>query len=343
VNTKSLVEDFGQLFIMAINGKVLRSDVAEFFSTFRIGGVILFEDNFESVKQLRELVDEIQSRCSRPGEPLLIAVDQEGGQVQRFRDGFSNIPPASALGEGSIEWTEQVASRTAAELNAVGVNFNLAPVADLSPVDREGAIGSRSFGTDPIRTSLHVRATVRGLQKTGVLACAKHFPGHGATTIDSRKALPDITRSLTELFDEDLIPFQAAIQEDVAAIMTAHATYSRAEPGGPPATLSRFWCHDVLRKQLGFEGAIVTDALEMKALSHFGPCESGVRAMQAGADILLYYREAHQFRAFAALRKQLDRGELDYAQIKSSIERVKRLKMRVQDIARNVSSYVDSR
>jgi beta-N-acetylhexosaminidase len=325
-----LVRDFGQLFLLAFDGARLSAEVAEFFRTFRIGGVILFGDNYRDPRQLRALTAEVQERCAPPGAPLFISSDHEGGRVQRFRDGFTRLEPMAVYGRGEPAATEEIQRRAAAELAAAGVNLNLAPVADLCPVERPGAIGDRAFGEEPERVAAHVAAAVRGIQAAGLLACAKHFPGHGPTDEDSHRVLPVIRRSRAELESRDLVPFRAALAAGVDAVMTAHVVYPEAGDADWPASLSPHW-HGVLREEMGFAGLIVTDAIEMKGLTgRWSPLECGARALAAGADVLLYYKEAHQFSAVYELRRALERGEIDPRGVAASLERVRRIKRRIK-------------
>ena len=323
-----IIEDFGQLFILAFDGASLHAEVAEFLRTFHIGGVILFGDNYRDPAQLGALAAEVQERCAPPdGTPLFIATDHEGGRVQRFVAGFTRLPPMATFGSGPPEATEAAHLEAARELAASGINFNLAPVADLCPPDRPGAIGDRAFGSDPALVARHVAAAVRGIRAAGLLACAKHFPGHGATEEDSHRVLPEIRQSRAAMEASDLVPFRAALEAGVDAVMTAHAVYPEAGDATWPASLSPHWLTGVLRGELGFQGLIVTDAIEMKGLAQrFGPLESGHRALGAGADILLYYKEAHQFNAFYELRRALERGEIDPGAVAASIARVRRAK-----------------
>jgi beta-N-acetylhexosaminidase len=326
MDMEQIVDDFGQLFLMALDGPRLADDAAEFFRSFRIGGVILFRDNFRDVGQLRSLIDELQRRCA-PTAPLFIATDHEGGRVQRFRAGFTRIEAMAECGRlapSEVLGRHRVIGR---ELRAVGVNFNLAPVADVCAPETPGAIGDRSFGPDAARVAECVCAAIAGLRHEGVLSCVKHFPGHGCTTQDSHDELPVVHAGRAELDGRDLVPFRAAIAADVEAIMTAHVLYPGAGDADWPASLSRHWITDVLRRQLGFDGLVVTDAIEMKALtSSWSPESCGRKALAAGSDVLLYYKEAHQFEAFHALRCALERGDIDPAPIAASLRRIARAK-----------------
>jgi len=323
MSRSDVVRDFGQLFILAFDGPVLSQELIEFFRTFRIGGLILFADNFEDPQQFARLVKDIQKNCSADGTPLFITTDHEGGKRQEFQRGLTRIPPMQTFGSGPASETLAVHRLIANELSTMGINLNFAPVADLSGSEHSGSIGDRSFGSDALVVAEHVAAAIRGLQEGGLLACAKHFPGHGATQRNSHVELPVIDKSLEELERAHLLPFRRAIDSGVDCIMTAHILYPQLD-AALPASLSPYWTRAVLRKALGFEGLIVTDALEMKALTnHWSSFDCGMKALQAGADLLIYYREKGQFQTFYELRCAVERGELDHAALAASIGRVR--------------------
>ena len=244
-----------------------------------LGGVVLYAWNVESREQLPALTDDLRSERS----DLLVAIDEEGGDVTRLEASTgSSYPGNGALGVvDDVGLTERVAASLGAELADAGVNLDFAPVADVNTNPQNPVIGIRSFGADAELVARHVAAFVRGLQLSGVAACAKHFPGHGDTAVDSHLALP-----LVERLDEvALVPFRAAIEAGAQSIMTAHIVVRSL--GDEPATMSREILHDVLREELRFTGMVVTDALEMKAISAGAGVEEGaVRAIAAGADAL---------------------------------------------------------
>ena len=244
-----------------------------------LGGVVLFGRNVESRDQLRSLTDAL--RAAR-GD-VLVAIDEEGGDVTRLETATgSSFPGNAALGAvDDVELTEQVAAAIAWELVDAGVNLNLAPVADVNTNPDNPVIGIRSFGADAERAARHSAAFVRGTQSAGVVACAKHFPGHGDTDVDSHLELPTVP-SVTE---EALLPFRAVIDAGVLSIMTAHIHV--VSLGDEPATTSPRVLQRLLREELGFIGMVMTDALEMRAISEtVGMEEGAVRALQAGADAL---------------------------------------------------------
>ena len=326
-----VLRDLGQLFIIGLDGPTLPNDVAEFLRAFRIGGVILFEHNYEDVHQLRTLTTHLRQRCCISGQPLFIAVDHEGGRVQRFVRGFTKVEPMATYGSRSPEQTEKIHQIVAGELDSVGINLDFAPVADLCTAEMAGSIGSRSFGTDAQRVSRHVAAAIRGLRSGAVLTCAKHFPGQGETIKDSHHELPVIQADRTTMENRELVPFRAAIAAGVDAVMTAHAVYPSAGEPDLPASMSPFWIGDVLRRRLGFDGLVITDSLEMQAVTEFGNrAECGCQALRAGTDIVLYHREASQFDAFMEIRRAFANGELDSSCIAGSLERVRKAKQNLR-------------
>jgi beta-N-acetylhexosaminidase len=248
-----------------------------------LAGVLLMAGNVTSPGQLRSLT----SRLCEHNPQVLIAADEEGGIVTRVeaRTG-SSYPGNAALGAiDDVAVTRQVAASIGAMLADRGVSVDLAPVADTDANPANPVIGVRSFGARPDRVAAHTAAFVRGLQAAGVAACAKHFPGHGRTDADSHLELPAVAATLSELTATDLVPFGAAIAAGVRAVMTAHVLFPAIDT--VPATLSRRLLHDVLRTELGFDGVVVTDALEMAAIGDGADRADGaVAALAAGADLL---------------------------------------------------------
>jgi len=244
-----------------------------------LGGVVLFAWNVASREQLAALTASLQSE----GEDVLIGIDEEGGDVTRLEVATgSSYPGNAALGAvDDIDLTERVAASIGADLAEVGVNLNLAPVADVNTNPQNPVIGIRSFGSDGELVARHVAAFVRGLQGAGVAACAKHFPGHGDTGEDSHHELPVVE----SLDDRALLPFRAAIGAGTLSIMTAHIVVKAL--GDTPATMSSGILRELLRREMGFDGLVMTDALEMRAISAtVGVEEGAVRALAAGADAL---------------------------------------------------------
>jgi beta-N-acetylhexosaminidase len=253
-----------------------------------LGGVVLFANNVESPEQVARLTRELRE----VREDVLVCVDEEGGDVTRLDAATgSSYPGHLALGAAAdVGLTRQVASAIGADLAAVGINVDLAPVADVNTNPLNPVIGVRSFGSDPNRVSAHVAAFVEGLQRRRVAAVVKHFPGHGSTDVDSHLALPVVPDDTATLVRTALPPFRAAIAAGARAIMTAHISVPALDAG--PATLSRRVISGLLREELGFDGVVVTDALEMRAISEtVGVRRAAVMALAAGADALCVGRD----------------------------------------------------
>jgi beta-N-acetylhexosaminidase len=239
-----------------------------------LGGVVLFSRNVESRAQLEALTAELRG--------LVVVIDEEGGDVTRLEhDRGSSYPGNFALGVvDDVELTERVGAAIGSDLAAVGVTLDFAPVADVNTNPRNPVIGIRSFGSEPELVARHVAAFVRGMQAAGVAACAKHFPGHGDTELDSHHELPTVGGDL----DAALLPFRAAIDAGVRAIMSAHIRVPELDH--VPATVSRRILNGLLREELGFDGLVITDALDMKGVTATVGIEAAVRALAAGADAL---------------------------------------------------------
>jgi beta-N-acetylhexosaminidase len=283
-----------------------------------LGGITLFAYNVCDPEQLAALTDALRSE--RPG--LLISIDEEGGDVTRLEaEHGSSYPGNLALGEvDDVALTEAVAGAIAGELAAAGVNVNLAPVADANTNPLNPVIGVRSFGADPELVARHVAAFVTGTQRQGVAACAKHFPGHGDTAADSHRELPVIAGDL----DAALVPFRAAIGAGVKAVMPGHLVVPALDDA--PASLSEPILSRLLRSELGFEGLIVTDALEMAAVSStYGVEEAAVRSLIAGADSLGLGHDLHEEaveRVHAAIVAAVRAGRLTEERLGEAAHRV---------------------
>jgi beta-N-acetylhexosaminidase len=286
-----------------------------------LGGVVLFARNVTGPAQLRQLTESL-----RVSAATVVAIDEEGGDVTRLEaTRGSSLPGALALGTiDDVALTEQVGRALADELRAAGITLNLAPVADINVNPLNPVIGVRSFGSDPALVSRHVAAFVSGLQAGGVAACAKHFPGHGATDVDSHLGLPVVSATREELLEVELAPFRAAIGAGARAIMSAHLVVPAID--SVPATLSRAQLTGLLRDELGFTGTIVTDALEMKAVSETVRMEEGaVLALLAGADALCLGHDidhGHVARVRAAIVAAVREGRLDESRVAEAAGRV---------------------
>lgn len=295
---------------VGFEGKSLPPGLAVWLAKGSVGGVVLFARNIDSPAQVRSLCREIRSAAGR-GNPLpLVAVDQEGGRVARFRNPpYSEFPPARAcslFGTRSGGIAEALGEAIGAELRSVGVDVDFAPVldADTNPVNP--VIGDRAFSADPAEAARLAIAFARGLSSRGVLPVGKHFPGHGDTSADSHEELPVVTADRETLAARELVPFRRAIRARIPALMTAHVVYPALDPSRLPATLSRKILEGLLRETLRFRGTVFSDALEMKAISSLrGMGEAAVMAVVAGCDVALACRgEELQAEAIGRLERE---------------------------------------
>jgi beta-N-acetylhexosaminidase len=325
----TLAERSGELLLFGFEGTTERDIPLDLVA--RASGVILFRRNIQDARQLRALTDAIRQLGSFEHGPPLIAIDQEGGSVSRLAQVGTTTPSAMALGAVRDPLAAQSMYRIIGdELSALGCSVDFAPVADLNSNPRNPVIGLRSFGDDPDAVGLYVRAAIRGLHGAGVAATAKHFPGHGDTTVDSHFGLPSIAHDLSRVRSVELAPFAAAIREHVDLIMSAHAVFPAIEPD-KPATLSRDVLTGLLREELGFEGVIVTDCLEMDAIAaQHAPEEAAVAAVAAGADLVLFSHTPDKARAAChALRDAITDGRIPAPAVSRSLARIEQLRRRM--------------
>lgn len=276
----------GQLLFAGFHGTELPRDLAALLAQGRVGGVVLFSRNIESPSQLRELCDALHE-AAPPELPPLVAIDQEGGRVQRLRAPWTVWPPMRRLGDrNEPEATRAFAQALARELADLRIHMDFAPVVDVDTNPQNPVIGDRSFGRDPARVIRHAIPVIEGLQAGGVAACAKHFPGHGDTDTDSHLQLPRVRHDIHRLREVELAPFAAAVAAGVASIMTAHVVFEAVDRHRP-ATLSP----DVmalLREELRYDGVVFSDDLEMKAVAdHHRPAQMVLGGLEAGVDAFL--------------------------------------------------------
>jgi beta-N-acetylhexosaminidase len=314
----------GELFILGFNGPELSDETSAFLSQARIGGVMIAAHNYESPAQMAELSNQIQACRPAISLPFWIATDHEGGKVQRLKKGFTKIPEAAALtAAGSPRLAFEIAELMAKELEAVGINLNFAPVADIATNPNNPVIGPRAFGADEDTVSKMTSSMVRGHLVHGVQPCIKHFPGHGDTATDSHFALPKSNTPLETLLDRELKPFTKAFRSRCAMVMTAHVIYTQIDPKYP-ATLSKRILREILRGELRYTRIIVSDEMEMKAIAdHFSAEEAPRLAIEAGCDLLLYKTEAAARHAYASLLQALDQGALAPGLVLEAAERLR--------------------
>ena len=321
----SLDEKVGQMMMVGFEGTSPPAHILEWLESGRIGGIYLFARNIDNPSQVTRLVQDCREAA---GFPILVGIDQEGGIVARLRDGFTESPGAMALGASrDIQLAEDVAFMLGSEMAALGINWNFAPVADIAHQRDNPSVSTRSVGSDMQLVSEIVAAQIRGFQRAGVAATVKHFPGLGNTTIDTHDALAKVTGPIDYLYDKDIVPFAKAIEDDVACVMLTHVMYTALDDK-LPATLSPRIVTDLLRQNLSYDGAVCTDCMEMKAVTHgFGAGESAVLAVLAGVDMPLFsHTRARQAAAYEAVLQAAKSGRIPVSRIDESVRRISRLK-----------------
>ena len=291
----SLRREIGQLLIGSLPGTTITQEMQSLAREFQLGGVTLFKRNIEAPEQVAELSNDLQGLSSEL--PLWVAVDQEGGRVARLRAPFTEWPPMATLGRaGDGTLAHRFASALAAELTAVGITLDFAPVLDVHTNPKNPIIGDRALAEDAETVAKLGARIIRGLQENGVAACGKHFPGHGDTSVDSHLALPLVEHPPDRIRRVECVPFREAIRNDVAFIMTAHILVPALDEQ-KPATLSPAIVRGMLREELGFNGVILSDDLEMKAIADtYTVPDAAVQAIAAGCDGVLVCR-AHSTNA----------------------------------------------
>lgn len=329
VASLSLPEKVGQLFVAGFDGTTPTEEIATLVSERHLGGVIYFSRNVESPEQLRTLSRTLQGFVPDGKPPLFLSIDQEGGRVARLPWG-TELPSAMALGAvDDPDLASRAGNAVGRELRALGVDIDLAPVLDVNNNPDNPVIGVRSFGERPDRVAALGAAFAEGLQESAVVACGKHFPGHGDTAVDSHLDLPVIDHDRERLDRVELRSFRRAIDRGIGAVMTTHVAFPTiTNDAKRPATLSQSVVTGLLREELGFDGVVLTDCMEMKAIDDgVGTVEGCVQAVEAGCDqICVSHTPAKQHDAIDAVIEAVESGRISEDHIDTSVRRVLRAK-----------------
>ena len=329
----TLEQKIGQMVMVGFQTPHLTAEAASLIEKYHVGGIIYFRRNVVNPRQVAELSLSLRALAAKQGDPpLFICIDQEGGMVARIDwDSVTLIPGNMALGATRNSKLAYEAARICGEeLLKMGINMNFAPSVDVNNNAKNPVIGVRSYGESPQLVAELGAAQIRGLQDANVSASAKHFPGHGDTAVDSHHGLAAVPHDEERLMNVELVPFKRAIEQGVDSIMTAHVMFPAFESDEVPATLSRRVITDLLRTRLGYDGVIVTDCLEMHAISKvYGIAQGAVMAVAAGADlVLISHTYSEQVAAIEALVEAVRSGKIDEAQIDASVDRLLALKER---------------
>jgi beta-N-acetylhexosaminidase len=318
------VDNLGQLIISGIKGTALLPEEIEFIKNEKLGGIILFSHNFQDPAQLAELINTIQKY--RDEYPLFISVDQEGGRVMRFKTHFTQFPSMMDLARlDSPKLVYEAHEILAKELAACGINLCFSPCCDILTNPENKVIGDRAYGTNAETVEKFISAAIRGLQTNKVLACAKHFPGHGDTAKDSHFDLPLVKTPLAEIRRREMIPFIKASKSRVEFMMMAHLMVDALDQKFPSSLSPK--AYEFLRQETKFSKIIITDDLEMKAIAdRFSIEEAAVLALNAGADMLLYRFMEDAGKALGAIREATKKRLLKKESLVEKLHRVERCK-----------------
>ena len=327
INSLNQEQMAGQLLMVGFDGKEPDYYVSRMLNLRHVGGVILFSRNIETKEQVTRLSDQLQEMSlTNANLPLFIAVDQEGGPVNRFKGIITECPDPSGLGKLSSNEVANYMQETAKELTAMGINVNLAPVLDVA--DRKSIMFGRSFGDDPNVVAEVGVAAINGYKTGGIIPCAKHFPGLGLAVQDTHATSTKINANLDSLYKRDLLPFRMAIQNGVEMILVTHAIYPALDANNP-ASLSNIMQTGILRDMLGYQGLILSDDLEMEASASEGSIgQNAVRAIQAGTDIVLVcHTPEKQKEAYDAILSAIKSGEISIEHLKETLRKIITIKL----------------
>ncbi|MBF0450167.1 MAG: beta-N-acetylhexosaminidase [Candidatus Magnetomorum sp.] len=335
ISMLSLREKIGLLLMVGISGHHPDKIVQQRMEQQYISAYLLFQKNTPSLSVTKSLTDELKQMAEHYLlSPLLIAIDQEQGRVIRIKNGITRLPAAYALGRlNNPQYVHDACFISGCELRSLGININFAPVADINSNPDNPIIGTRSFGENPVLVSEMVRHAIRGYHDTGIICSAKHFPGHGDVSIDSHLDLPVSEKNIDQLYQTELLPFEVAISESVPMIMTAHISYPKIDSQWP-ATLSPTILTQLLRKKMKYQGVIISDDLEMKALNQCGPHEDlAVQMIIAGCDMLIISEnlthEVSVDNIYQALFQAVQNQIISEDRLNESVQRILRLRQRV--------------
>ena len=312
--------------MVGFDGTGFNDDLEFLIGTLKVGGLILFSRNLEAPDQIRRLCRDCQEHARRGNlPPLFIAIDQEGGAVARLKPPFTQFPgnPAMQGPEDAI----QFARITARELKDIGINMDMAPVLDIAPEEIESIMAERAFGSDPRWVTDMGLTVIENLQQRGIMAVAKHFPGIGRTVLDSHLTLPDLDTEFAALGESDLIPFRAAVENNVAGMMLSHIRYTAIDPVWP-ASLSPAVTADLLRRKMGYDGVVMTDDLDMGAIKPGYDIETAIgQILRSDVDIALICHKGPDIQtAWEKIQNEMEADEELRAMGQRSLERIMRLK-----------------
>ncbi|MBF8983322.1 beta-N-acetylhexosaminidase [Lutibacter sp. B2] len=330
LDSMTLDEKIGQLFIFGYTEKEPSEEIKAFIQKYKIGGIIFFKRNYQSVDDLINTTNQLNSWNAKNPLPLFLSIDEEGGSVSRIPAGCTKFPHAKLLGQiNQPTLTYNMGRVMGKELSSLGINLDYAPVLDIVFSKRNKLLFNRSFSNSPEIVSNHSEMIFKGLQDEGIISVAKHFPGHGDTIIDSHGNLPHIMIDKNTLMNRELVPFKNIIDQGIEAIMIGHLSLPKIDNSKVPATRSKILVKDILRNELGFNKLIITDDLDMKAYTKNSNSfkESILQSIHAGIDIfLICHTRELQLEALSIIKNGVQTGEISEDEINASVLRIIKIK-----------------
>lgn len=330
IEAMTLNEKIGQMVIVGIDSYENDEHAKYMIENYQVGGFILLKKNIKDVDQLKNLLNSLKESNTVNNIPLFLSVDEEGGSISRLPNGFKKIPVSGKIGSiNNSAISFQVGNIIGEALQLLGFNMDFAPVLDINSNPQNPVIGDRAFGSEAELVSKLGIQTMKGLQAKNIISVVKHFPGHGDTSVDSHLGLPIVNHDLERLKNFELRPFMEAINNDVDAIMIAHLLLPQIDPDNP-ATLSPAVITTLLRKEMQFDGVVITDDLTMGAIAdNYDLGEAAVKSINAGSDIILVCHEyAHEENVLKTLQKAAANGDIAEERINESVYRILKLKQK---------------
>jgi beta-glucosidase-like glycosyl hydrolase len=330
LSNMSLDEKIGQMIIAGVNGTQVDEPTENLVMRKKVGGFIFYSDHLTGPEQTVHFLNDLKTANNENPLPLLLSVDQEGGNVTRLPGELLNFPTNQTIGDlNDPDVSYKLGSLLGKELKEYGFNVDFAPVLDVNSNPANPIIGDRSFSPDPDIVSKLGIQTMKGIQSQNIISTIKHFPGHGDTSVDSHLELPVVNKSRQELESLELIPFTRAIENGADLIMVAHILLPEIDDTYP-SSLSKGVITDLLRNKLNYQGAVITDDLTMKAITnHYGIGQAAVQSVKAGSDLILIAHDARKaLAAIEAIKSAVKNGELSEERIDESVKRIINLKQK---------------
>ena len=328
LNDLTIEEKLGQMMMVGFNGNKLNERIKNLILKYKVGGFILYRKNFDTYEQMLQIIKELKQINSQNKVPLFIAIDQEGGRVNRMPPEIKNLPSAYKLAQTEdVELVKQAASITGKILYKSGINMNFSPVLDIKRFKNKHAIGDRAFSESKEKVTEYGIETMKQIQNNNVISVIKHFPGHGLTDKDTHFFLPVVKKSIEEIEENDMIPFKKALEQGADALMVGHIIIN-AMSKVLPASLSRKFIGKYIRKKLRFNGLVITDDLKMKAIRFVYGYKLAVRqAFTSGSDIIMFrFKHKDEKNAIQQVYKMVGRGDIKEYRVNRSVRRILKIK-----------------